>query len=253
MNVLSLLRDLFFPPACPGCGLRMPPNTTSSAIAYFCSDCAKKWERSLLKQCPECFAAYCDCRCQPKVMERAGCAGLVKLAPYRHEGETVVIERVVLGMKDHPRDRYFACCAEALAPLVKDAIQELEENTPISHTVIGYLPRSARKVRHLGFDQAREIAKKLAAYTGLPFCRVLVRVKDGAPQKSLTLQARQANVKGAFACKGSVKGLRVLLVDDLVTTGAGMAEGARTLLRNGAAQVLAVSVAVTPKAKTAKG
>jgi competence protein ComFC len=128
----------------------------------------------------------------------------------------------------------------------------MEQKVPISHTVIGFLPRSREKVRRYGFDQARELAKALAERTELPFSCVLRRVRDGVPQKTLGVRKRQENLRGAFELREDVRGKRVILVDDLVTTGAGMAEAARVLRRGGAVDVLAVSVAVTPK-RTGKG
>lgn len=244
---VTLLQDLLFPPCCFGCGERMPPGTEQQTNPYFCEKCAPKWDYEQLSQCPDCYAAYCDCRCRPPVMARAGVAELIKLAPYRGDGGVSVIDRVIHGMKRKPRRRSFECCAAALTPLLLSALQEAEQNKPVSHTVIGYLPRSSEKVRLYGFDQARELAAALARQTGLAMRPVLRRVRNGAPQKSLSVRKRQENLRDAFALQGDVKGMRIILVDDLVTTGAGMAEAARLLRKGGAAEILCVSVAVTPK------
>ena len=244
---LTLLQGRVFPPYCIGCGERISPCSPAGEAPYFCKKCEKKWESEQLSQCPVCYAAYCDCHCRPDVMHRAGVVGLVKLAPYHGEQGRAVVDRVIHGMKRTPRRRSFDCCARALAPLLLSALEKAEEKVPISHTVIGYLPRSRANVTRYGFDQARELAKALSARTGIPVARVLKRVRDGAPQKSLGVRKRQENLRGAFAPCGTVKGLRVILVDDLVTTGAGMAEAARVLRRSGAKDVLGVAVAVTPK------
>lgn len=246
-RVVSLLRELLFPPRCIGCGERLSPGTGKKGSPYFCTECAPKWENDQLSQCPECYAAYCDCRCVPSIMSRAGVKEWVKLAPYHGDRGTSVTDRVIRGMKHEPRRRSFDCCARSLAPLLLSALEKAEEKVPISRTVIGCLPRSREKVRQYGFDQARELAKTLSRETGIPFSAVLRRVKDGVPQKSLGVRKRQENLRGAFALQKDVKGLRVILVDDLVTTGAGMAEAARVLRQGGAFEIWCVSVAVTPK------
>jgi ComF family protein len=246
---LRLLQDLIFPPCCIGCGERISPCVAKNENPYFCAACAKKWENDRLSQCPDCYAAYCDCRCRPDIMRRAGVVSLVKLAPYHGERGHSVTECVIRGMKREPRRRSFECCADSLAPLLLSALDEMEQKVPISHTVVAHLPRSRRNARLYGFDQSKGVAQRLARHLGLEYTSLLRRVHDGTEQKRLGVAARRKNVKGAFALRGSVKGLRVILVDDIVTTGAGMAEAVRTLRRGGAAQILCVAVAATPKEK----
>jgi len=177
---------------------------------------------------------------------------LRKLSPYGAESEPHAIDLLIRNMKTHPRKRVIAACVEELAPILKTELSFWNEKTPISHTVIAYLPRSRKKVLQYGFDQARELATALSKETGYPVMPLLKRVKDGKTQKTLSVTERQANLRGAFGLRGEPAGLRVVLVDDIVTTGAGMAEGVRVLIKAKAAQVICLSVAVTPK-KQAKG
>lgn len=244
---LRILRDLFFPPCCVGCGKRLRPSTNEKKAPYFCPDCALEFEKSLLSQCPDCFAAYSECQCQPYAMKRAGSAGLIKLAPYHKEGAYHVVSHAIHSMKRIPRSRVFACCAEELSHSLLKAVRASNEKTPISHTVIVHLPRSVQNVKRYGFDQARELSRALSRAVSYPYLPALKRVRKGLEQKKLTVKERQANLKGAFALTGDVKGCRVILVDDVVTTGAGMAEAIKVLKKGGAAEVLPVCVAVTIK------
>ena len=148
------------------------------------------------------------------------------------------------------RARAFAHYAAMLRePLVR-LLAERQAKQAISHTVIAFLPRARKRVRKFGFDQAKELAKALSLETGYELLPLLKRVRDGKPQKSLTSRERRENIKGSFAVCGDVKGKRVILVDDLVTTGEGMAEAVRLLRAAGGADVVCVSVAMTLK-KTA--
>jgi ComF family protein len=99
------------------------------------------------------------------------------------------------------------------------------------------LPLAAQRQRDRGFNQAREIAARVARGTGLPLAAPLARITAGPPQTSLPWTQRHRNVRGAFAVRTPVPGARIALVDDVMTTGATLAEASRTLLAAGAEQV----------------
>lgn len=253
MGLWQTVKDLIFPPRCLGCGERIAPSLGKEIAPFLCKDCQKDWEWSTLAQCPQCFAAYCDCTCAPYVLKRAGCEALVKAAPYASEPELCMAQRIVLRNKRDFNRRGIDFCAEALQEGVRKAIAAADEKMSISHTVMAHLPRSRRNYRKYGFDQAQELARSLSRLLDLKYVRLLKRVRDGKEQKSLTLQQRRSNVKGAFSLCQDVEGKRVILVDDIVTTGAGMAEAVRVLRGGGAAQVICVALAITPKEIEDKG
>jgi ComF family protein len=229
----------------------LPPVVGGEPAPYFCPDCRKELAYQVLAQCPDCFAAYCDCRCQPTVMHKAGSAALRKLAPYGMENEPRVVERLVHNIKTYPRGRVFRACVEEWASLLAPELEKLQKKSAFSRTVITFLPRSRKKVLRYGFDQARELAMALSQRTGYPMLPLLKRVRDGKAQKSLTVKERRENLRGAFALVGDPTDCCVVLVDDIVTTGAGMAEAVRMLKGAGAVEVLCLSIAVTAKKKPA--
>jgi ComF family protein len=99
-----------------------------------------------------------------------------------------------------------------------------------------------------GFDQAERIAVPLAARLGLPVAGVLRRRRATGAQARLGRAARLANLAGAFRVDRAqaVVGRRVLLVDDVTTTGATLEAAAAALLSAGAAEVFALTAARTP-------
>jgi len=99
------------------------------------------------------------------------------------------------------------------------------------------LPLSEPRQRERGFNQARAIAVRAARATALPLAAPLRRIPGGAPQAALPWAERRRNVRGAFALRADVRGARIALVDDVMTTGATLAEAASTLARAGAARV----------------
>ena len=99
------------------------------------------------------------------------------------------------------------------------------------------LPLAPERQRERGFNQAREIAVHVARRVRLPLAAPLSRVTAGRPQSRLPWARRARNVRHAFAVSSPVRGARIALIDDVMTTGATLAEAARTLTQAGAARV----------------
>jgi ComF family protein len=96
-----------------------------------------------------------------------------------------------------------------------------------------------------GYDQASLLAHAVAAHTGLPLRPALHRIRGGRPQVELDRVARAANIRGAFVAEaGSLRGVRVALVDDVSTTGATLMDAAAAARAAGARMVRAYLVAV---------
>ena len=153
----------------------------------------------------------------------------------------------IRSIKRHRRARPISFLAHELAPTVQKRVCELDEKVPISHTVMAYIPRDRAKVRRYGFDQAELLSREISRLVGIPVLPLLKRAGRATEQKKLTQRERVENLKNAFALTAPPIGMRVILVDDIVTTGAGMAEATRLLRRGGAKQVLCVCAALTPK------
>jgi ComF family protein len=111
------------------------------------------------------------------------------------------------------------------------------------------VPLHPRRERARGFNQARELARRL----GLPVVDALLRAKYTVPQVDLPADRRHANVQGAFRLDrplfgraARVKGLRVVVVDDVSTTGSTLDECAAVLKSAGAAEVWGLTAARVP-------
>ncbi|MCS7101215.1 MAG: ComF family protein [Burkholderiaceae bacterium] len=116
-----------------------------------------------------------------------------------------------------------------------------------SGATVTAVPLAFERQAERGFNQALEVARTVAAQLALPLAGdLLLRVRHAPPQEGLTLEQRRCNVRGAFAAGGDCSGRHVLVVDDVMTSGATLAEVARTLKAAGAARVTNLVVARTP-------
>jgi len=110
--------------------------------------------------------------------------------------------------------------------------------TPHRPDLILPVPLSAARLAQRGFNQSLEIARSLALSLGAPMeISYVHRRRDTAPQASLPWKERAKNIRHAFECEIDLTGKTVLLVDDVMTTGATLDELARTLKAHGAARV----------------
>ena len=109
------------------------------------------------------------------------------------------------------------------------------------------LPLSSQRLAERGYNPAQLLAQRLDGHRLR--LQVLLRIRHGTPQRGLTRAERLRNVRGAFALDPllapSVRGRHVVLVDDVMTTGASLAEAARVLRAGGATQVTALAFART--------
>ena len=129
-------------------------------------------------------------------------------------------------------------------PLADLLLEQCGAALPGDVAAVVPVPLARDRERARGFNQAGLIAERLARRLGLPLeRRWLVRVRATAPQTELAAAERRANVRGAFRAVPDVRGRHVLLVDDVLTTGATLAECARAAAAAGAARVGVLTVA----------
>jgi ComF family protein len=145
------------------------------------------------------------------------------------------IDRLLQRLKYAGQIAYADWLGTRLADPVAQALRRRADATVPDCAVA--LPLAPSRQRERGFNQAREIAVRCARVLQLPLAQPLERTVAGAPQAGLPLSARAGNVRGAFVCRTPLAGARVALIDDVMTTGATLAEAAVALQRAGAARV----------------
>jgi ComF family protein len=184
--------------------------------------------------CGECDRALCgSCRDRfvPHLTQhRAG--GVAVVSSLRYEDE---VRRAVLEFKEHGRTDVARVLASALAASIAGLSGDADDIVPV--------PTSRSAFSRRGFDPIQLLLRR-AGHRGT---RVLENTRDAGPQKALSSEARSENRFGAFAATRRLDHHRVLIVDDVLTTGATIAEAARALSAAGATVVGAATLAFTPR------
>ena len=130
--------------------------------------------------------------------------------------------------------------AEELYRLYQHKIKEWDID------VIIPIPLHQRRRRERGYNQSEIVAKYLGELAGIPIERkVLCRIRNTKPQKSLNHKDRKANLKNAFRAKGDLKKIKnILLIDDIYTTGNTIHEATKALQKKGALKVFFFTISI---------
>lgn len=220
------LLDLAFPRLCLACG-----NAFGLEEGAFCSPCLRKIGWLNPPFCPDCG--------EP---ERA-CNGHRHKGPLDgvwayawHQGFLAEI------IADYKYNKVIGHGAHLAAFMLRHSAYWQDE----SFDIIAPVPLHSRRLRKRGFNQAALLARAFKM-PGVK-CDLLFRTQFKPPQVGLMRNERALNVKGVFALNPvyDVRGLSILLLDDVWTTGATMEECARTLKKAGAARVAALTLTRTP-------
>lgn len=222
---MSALLDLLFPPRCPGCRALVP------GAAGFCQACATTLAELPPERCPVCAepdaAGPCErCRAAPPAFERA-------FAPFLHGG---ALADAIHRLKYEDRPHLAGPLAALVAPALAADLAWCELVAPV--------PLHVHRLRSRGFDQALLLARALGGPVGRPVAaRAVRRVRDTPPQVGRDRLQRDENVRGAFEATPEVRGRRLLLVDDVLTTGATAQAASAAAREAGAVAVRVVALA----------
>jgi competence protein ComFC len=231
--------SVFFPAGCRICDKLL----VRASRVPFCEECLDSFEARAEKKCEVCGQALgwltqregepLVCRaCQQKTyaFERARSYGI-------YDGALV---RAILLLKWERMEPLGEWFAESLAEIVR------REAGVLTADVVVPVPLHRDRERQRGYNQASLISKPLARKLGLPHKPVmLMRTRPRPDKQVLSLEEHWESVRGAFATRpgSQVDNKRVLLVDDVMTTGATLDACARALLASGAKSVLGLTVA----------
>lgn len=171
------------------------------------------------------------------------CEGSVKRVPYSKSTAAVFyyedqVRESILRYKFRGNPQYSAAYGRLLAMKVAEQ--------GVDFDLITHVPVSRRRHRRRGYDQAARLAKAVSRELGGTFQKLLKKIRNNPAQSGLAKpEQRRANVLGVYRTMDPklVQGKTILLIDDVMTTGATLSECCRTLLDAGAAQVSCAALA----------
>lgn len=243
ISLKNFLLDLLFPALCINC---------QKERSYLCPDCF-----SLIELAPHQYCPFCNfprivpdgktcltCRKQGKKL-----TGLFSAVPYTN----FLVKKLISQFKYQP---YVKDLAKTLTSLIIHHFQLLDKKpeflqdnfwaNPQSDFILVPVPLHKKKLKQRGFNQAQEIAKELSNFSKISlFNDVLLKIKETLPQVELSGKEREENIKGVFVIQNpeKVKDKKILLVDDVFTTGSTMEECARVLKMADAREIWGIVVA----------
>lgn len=228
---ITQLINIFLPNLCPSC-----KDFTVSGQGV-CHSCAAQLSYIGNNHCKICTLPFdlavgndmeCgECLKSPPFFDKI-------YAPFLYDGTII---KLILQFKHH--DALF------LAPTLSNFLKSTLDNHNIQADLILPVPLHYKKLLKRKYNQSQILATYIASYIKKPLkASMLTRIKDGS-QKGKNKSERQHNVRNSFALsnKKALMGKTILLVDDVITTGATVNEIARILKKNGAKKVLVISLA----------
>jgi len=213
-RIKNFLINLLFPKYCLGC---------QREGDYLCEDCQATLEISSIHQ-------------------KADLEELSDLY-FAADYQKPLIQNVIQQFKYEP---FIKELAKSLSSLIIEHFQLLDNKPDFTDFILIPVPLAKRRQRWRGFNQAEEISLNLAEFWKIPLLNgTLFKIKNTLPQVELSDEERKESIKGAFICKSpeKIKGKKILLVDDVFTTGSTMTECARILKVSGAREIIGIVVA----------
>lgn len=253
----TTLRRLFFVPTCAACKTRLDPIVKETELNHglpcLCDKCLPIFHRTAAQMCHTCGKIAGECSCMP--LKNTFTQPSIPSLFFYHPNDRGNASKAIYTFK---HKKYIDLCrffSAELAPKLTNLTSLLDIEP--KNCIFTYIPRTDKALRQHGFDQGKLLAEGLCELTGgncvLP---LLVRV-SGKEQKKLSHKERQKNATASIfanesrqALNGKAKnfeelfsGKTVILVDDIITTGASVKRGISELKRIGVKTVLVASIA----------
>jgi len=238
----SALLDLLLPPACAGCAEYLPAVARRGG-ELICPACRSRLKAPPHPRCPRCAAPRgtglpkgrpcTECYDWPPYLLSARAAAI--LAP---PADTLVHQLKYDGWPELAGEM-----AERMVKMIQ------AEGLSVDNLPLIPIPTTSRRLRARGYNQAERLARAISVRLGSPLVEALGRREGGTSQISLDRGARRENVRQAFHLlpdlKSVLRGKEVVLVDDVLTTGATSLAAAEILVEGGAAGVHLLTFART--------
>ena len=246
-KIKELFANIIFPPKCISCHTLIDISQNAWESDCICQKCRQKFEIAKAKVCYDCNKSVSKCVCG---IDKRGVDidALPKVMFYSPDNESSVESKIIYAIKHKNDIRYARFMADELAVSLSEYM--LKEGIDTTQCLFTFIPRRSVAICEDGFDQGERLATCLAEIMGTKkqMKKLLVR-RGGKEQKTLDSRARKRNIKASVSLKKNaskyVVGKTLIVVDDLVTTGATLSVAKNLLSSAGAKRVICASVGRT--------
>ena len=208
----------------------------------FCPECREGYLSAKMDICSDCSLMASECRCVPRLLAKDKIIALRRLFFYSKDRAREPQTRLIYFLKANKSRRVADFVAKELYALIEE---ELKAKEICEKPLIVAIPRSHKSRVRYGFDQSAVVALSLSRLYGFEYCNAFKR-RRGMPQKRLTAGERRKNIKRLVRVRdknsGVIEGRTVILLDDVVTTGASMSACAQLLYERGAKNILCIAI-----------
>ena len=223
-------------PKCVCCRKRLLNNEKA-----LCEICLNKYREAKTRSCSICSKILSECSCQNLYLKTHFVKGLSKLVRYNSGVQRDVALRLIINMKNKRREDVLDFVAHEMVKSINTVFTSLPHDT-----VVTYVPNRKSAIRERGFDHAGVLAEAVAKRLNFEFMPLLKSTATKA-QKSLTQLQRQANARFELLGDPDIKGRTVLIIDDVVTSGASMGNSASMIRALRPQNIYGAAVAIAYK------
>ena len=224
MNIREFIKRTIYYVSVPKCVL------CKEKLEYgergLCKSCMVSYESHKMRNCPNCSKVLSECFCTYDSLESHGIKNLIKVFRYSKTEQSLPSNYLIYSMKQDNRKDVIEFLADEMSTAIKNCI-----NDDLSSYILTNVPRRKKAIVEFGYDHAQALAKAVSERLGIEYLELL-KSKSKKPQKSVYGHARVENAKFEYKSQKdiSLKGKTVILIDDIITTGASMTNCA-TLIR----------------------
>jgi len=239
MNIHELWdRALFYlsVPECVSCKTKL-----DYGVLALCPECYSVYKKIASRNCSRCAKLLSECTCPGELLDKNRVRTVVKLFRYISREENICANSLIYSLKrDNRKDVLEFCVKEMVAPL-KNAFSSFE------NVVFTNVPRRRSAIIKYGMDHAGLLAKTLAEEVGASYMSLL-KSKSRKAQKSLRRDERIENTRFVLRSKtGQLNGKTVVVIDDVITSGASVVEAARVIRDLHPKKIAAAAIAIAYK------
>ena len=238
MNIKEIMDRALFAlsvPKCVCCGSRL--NYGENAL---CPKCSAEFEDFKSRNCSKCARLLHKCDCSNAYLEGHYIKRVIKCYRYLDRDNAKPGNSLIYSLKRDNRSDVLDKCADELVAALRNSIENPE------HYVITNIPRRHTAIVEYGIDQSELLAKAVAKRVGARY-KSLLYSNAKAPQKSLERIERLKNAKFVLKCTRLPENSGVIIIDDIITTGASMGKAASLIRSLGVRNIVAACLAISYK------